>query len=98
MTLDEWCQRFVEGWLADPKPQKGCDMQPKNDAKLARSYGPDNDVRPKFKFRIDLVPDGLVATPVFVMAADHADALDKLHDRMGIVPVTVDGQPLKVSS
>lgn len=73
-------------------------MQRKDDAKLARSFGPEKDCRMKFKFRIDLVPGGLVATPQFVLAADHADALDKLRDQMGIVPFEVDGQPLRVSS
>lgn len=73
-------------------------MRRKDDAKLARTFGPAKDDRPQFKFRIDLVPDGLIVTPQFVFAADHADALDKLHDKMGIVPVTIDGQPLKVSS
>lgn len=73
-------------------------MHRKEDAKLARTFGPEKDCRMKFRFRIDLVAGGLAATPQFVLAADHADALDKLRDRMGIVPFEVDGQPLKVSS
>lgn len=66
--------------------------------KPTASFGPPKDLRPKFRFRVDLVPDGLVTTPQFVLAADHDDAIEKLHDKMGIVPFKIDGQPLQVGS
>lgn len=45
--------------------------------------------KPKFKFRIDLAEDGLVATPQYVWACDDDDAIDRFRDQMGPVPFEV---------